>query len=239
MHRRIFCQVTLLILILATGARAVEGNRLTIDLYLDWEWASSQQISPDGSRIVFTRRWTDKVNDKYETDVWIMNADGSRKRFLVKGSQPVWSPDGTRLAYIAAGQPSGSQIFVKWMDTGEETQLTRLERSPSNLKWSPDGKHIAFNMLVPAKAEMRIKMPDKPDGAKWVEPPRVVDRLNYRSDQSGFRTALKMIVCESGSHCGSSWLKSPSVNWRGVPPVSGTTKMCSKPSGRKPDWSER
>jgi dipeptidyl aminopeptidase/acylaminoacyl peptidase len=172
---------------LAYGAWAAEGNRLTIDLFLDWEWASSPQISPDGSRIVFTRRWTDKINDKYETDVWIMNADGGRKRFLVKGSQPVWSPDGTRLAYVAQGQPTGSQIFVKWMDTGEETQLTRLERSPSNLKWSPDGKHIAFNMLVPAKAEMRIKMPEKPDGAKWVDPPRVVDRLNYRSDQSGFR----------------------------------------------------
>jgi dipeptidyl aminopeptidase/acylaminoacyl peptidase len=42
-------------------------------------------------------------------------------------------------------------------------------------------------MLVPAKAEMRIKLPEKPEGAKWVDPPRVVDRLNYRSDQSGFR----------------------------------------------------
>ncbi|HEY6186219.1 MAG TPA: S9 family peptidase [Pyrinomonadaceae bacterium] len=187
MHRRIVYPATLLILILACGAWAAEGNRLSIDLYLDWEWASSPQISPDGSRIVFTRRWTDKINDKYETDVWIMNADGGRKRFLVKGSQPVWSPDGTRIAYIAQGQPSGSQIFVKWVDTGEETQLTRLERSPSNLKWSPDGKYIAFNMLVKAKAEMRIKMPEKPEGAKWVDPPRVVDRLNYRSDQSGFR----------------------------------------------------
>ncbi|HEX8144370.1 MAG TPA: S9 family peptidase [Pyrinomonadaceae bacterium] len=187
MQRRNFHLASLLIFVLAYGAWSADGNRLTVDLFLDWEWVSAPQISPDGSRIVFTRRWTDKINDKYETDVWVMNADGGRKRFLVKGSQPVWSPDGTRVAYVAPGQPTGSQIFVKWMDTGEETQLTRLERSPSNLKWSPDGKHIAFNMLVPAKAEMKVKMPEKPEGAKWVESPRVVDRLNYRSDQSGWR----------------------------------------------------
>jgi dipeptidyl aminopeptidase/acylaminoacyl peptidase len=186
MQRRNAFPALLLVLVLAHAA-AAEGNRLTVDLFLDWEWVAAPQISPDGSHIVYTRRWTDKMNDKYETDIWIMNADGSRKRFLVRGSQPVWSSDGRRLAYIAPGQPTGSQIFVKWMDTGEETQLTRLERSPSNLRWSPDGRRIAFNMLVPSRPVMTVKMPQKPEGAKWVDPPRVVDRLNYRSDQSGWR----------------------------------------------------
>src|SRR5215210_6681576 len=111
MHRRTFCLASLLIFILACNAWAAEGNRLTVDLFLDWEWVSAPQISPDGSRIVFTRRWTDKINDKYESDVWMMNADGGRQRFIVKGSQPVWSPDGTRIAYVAPGQPTGSQIF--------------------------------------------------------------------------------------------------------------------------------
>ncbi len=187
MHRRNVGLAFSLLLVLSLGARAAEGNRLTVDLFLDWEWVASPQISPDGREIVFTRRWTDKINDKFETDIWIMNADGSKKRFLVKGSQPTWSPDGRRLAYIAPGQPAGAQVFVKWMDTGEETQLTRLERSPSNLHWSPDGHRIAFNMLVPAKTTMAVKMPAKPEGAKWVDPPRVVDRLNYRADSQGFR----------------------------------------------------
>jgi dipeptidyl aminopeptidase/acylaminoacyl peptidase len=176
-----------LLLLLSAVAWAAQGNRLTVDLFLDWEWVASPQISPDGTQLVFTHRWVDKLNDKFETDIWIMNADGSKKRFLVKGAQPTWSPDGRRLAYIAQGQPAGAQIFVKWMDTGEETQLTRVERSPSNLRWSPDGHRIAFNMLVPAKTAMTVKMPAKPEGAKWIDPPRVVDRLNYRADTQGFR----------------------------------------------------
>jgi dipeptidyl aminopeptidase/acylaminoacyl peptidase len=167
---------------------AQESKKLTVELFLDWEYVLNPQISPDGGQIVYTRRWTDKVNDRFENDVWIMNSDGSRNRFLLKGSSPVWSPDGRRIAYVAPGQPSGPQIYIKWMDTADAgTQITRLERSPSNLAWSPDGRQIAFNMIVPARNALRITMPPRPEGARWVEAPRSIDRLNYRSDGSGYR----------------------------------------------------
>lgn len=178
----------LIAFLISANALAQESKKLTLDLFLDWEYVLNPQISPDGSQIVYTRRWTDKVNDRFENEIWIMNADGTRNRFLMKGGSPVWSPDGKRLAYIAPGQPAGAQIFVKWMDAPDEgTQLTRLERAPSNLAWAPDGKRIAFNMLVPARAALRVTMPPRPEGAKWIEPPRVVDKLNYRADGSGYR----------------------------------------------------
>ncbi|HLM57750.1 MAG TPA: S9 family peptidase [Pyrinomonadaceae bacterium] len=171
----------------AAGVRAQQRDRLTVDAFLDWELVASPQVSPDGSQIVYTRRWTDKVNDKYEDEIWVMDPDGGRNRFLTKGSQAAWSPDGKRLAYVAPGQPAGSQIFVRWTDAPGETQLTRLERSPSNLAWSPDGRRIAFNMLVPGNPGLKVNMPARPTGAKWVDAPRVVDRLNYRSDGTGWR----------------------------------------------------
>jgi dipeptidyl aminopeptidase/acylaminoacyl peptidase len=178
----------LLTFVFSNAIAAQESKKLTLDLFLDWEYALNPQISPDGSQVVYTRRWTDKINDKYESDVWVVNADGSRNRFLLKGSSPIWSPDGRRIAYVAPGQPAGAQIFVKWMDTPDAgTQITALERAPANIAWSPDGKRIAFNSIVTAKSAMRVTLPQRPEGAKWVEAPRAIDRLNYRSDGSGFR----------------------------------------------------
>jgi dipeptidyl aminopeptidase/acylaminoacyl peptidase len=91
-------------------------DRLTLDLYLEMETVSEPQLSPDGSQIIYTRGWIDKMNDRRESALWIMNADGSRNRFLVKGSGARWSPSGDRIAYTAQGEPKGSQVFVRWMD---------------------------------------------------------------------------------------------------------------------------
>ena len=141
-QRKIFLSIALVVA-LAVSVWASGRGKITVDLFLDWQYVTAPQISPDGTQILYSRRWTDKINDKYETDIWIMNSDGGRNRSLVKGASPQWAPDGKRIAYIAPGQPAGAQIFVKWLDTGDETQLTHLERAPSNIKWSPDGRRIA------------------------------------------------------------------------------------------------
>ena len=67
-------------------------DRLTLDTFLEMETVSDPQLSPDGAQIIYTRGWVDKMNDKRESALWIMNADGSRNRFLAKGSGARWSP---------------------------------------------------------------------------------------------------------------------------------------------------
>ena len=183
----------ILVLALSVGlaplaAQNGDGSKtLTLDMFMDWERVSGPQISPDGRQVVFTRGWVDKINDRWESTLWIMNADGSRKRQLLDGSNAIWSPDGTRIAFVAEGDPEGSQIFVRWMDAeGATTQITRLEHSPGSVRWSPDGTQIAFTMLVEDKESWPIEMPDRPDGAKWIESPRIVTRMDYRQDRRGF-----------------------------------------------------
>ena len=65
-------------------------DRLAIQDYLDWEDVQDPQLAPDGKQIVFTRRWIDTMNDKWESSLWIMNVDGTRARFLVNGANPKW-----------------------------------------------------------------------------------------------------------------------------------------------------
>jgi dipeptidyl aminopeptidase/acylaminoacyl peptidase len=179
-----------LVLAIALPSQAAaqdQDDRITLAQYLDTERVSDPQISPDGRQIVYSRRWVDKINDRWTSSLWIMNADGSRNRHLTEGSSPRWSPDGQRLAFTREGEPQGSQIFVRWMDAeGAETQITTLEKGPGSIAWSPDGKHIAFTMTVPGDPQWRVSLPGRPRGAKWTEDPKVVTRLDYRQDRVGF-----------------------------------------------------
>jgi len=174
------------VLLLPLHMVAQDINKLTLEHFLDMETVSGPVISPDGRQIVYTRTWIDKVNDRRVSDLWIMNADGSRNRFFTRGSSPAWSPDGTRIAYLSQGEPRGSQLFMKYMDEEGTTQITRVEKSISNVSWSPDGTQIAFTMLVPKKESWPIKMPARPSGARWTEDPKIITSLVYRRDRVGF-----------------------------------------------------
>jgi len=186
MNRHVVAMFCSLLLAFSVFAQA-DKSKLALDLYLEMEGVSDPQLSPDGSQIIYTRQWTDKLNDSRESSLWMMNADGAKNRFLIDGSSPQWSPDGSRLAFLAKGKPQGTQLFVRWMDAeGAVTQITHVEKSPSDIRWSPDGKWLAFSMLVPEKDSWEIKLPPKPEGAKWIAGPKIIDRLNYRRDRLGF-----------------------------------------------------
>ena len=175
---------------MAATVEAQPSDRLTLEDYLNWETVSDPQLSPDGRQIVYARGWIDKLNDRRESSLHIMNVDGSRPRALLDGSSPRWSPDGTRIAYMAQGEPRGNQIFVRWMDAeGAATQITRVTESPSAITWSPDGRWIAFRMLVPGSSGWSVESQAakyRPRGATWTAAPRVVEDLQYRRDGQGF-----------------------------------------------------
>lgn len=155
----------------------------------DLEWADNPAISPDGKRIVYQRNQFDIMKDRRRSHLWLLEADGSRHRPLTSGNvgdgAAVWSPSGDRIAWVSAREGS-SQIWVRWMDTGQSAVLTQLVQSPGNLAWSPDGKLIAFTMQVPADTRPLAKMPPKPKGAEWAPDVKVIDRVGYRADGAGF-----------------------------------------------------
>jgi hypothetical protein len=82
-----------------------------------------------------------------ENRLVIANVDGTDEQVLaglpIPVSQPRWSPDGRRLAFVA-GAYASAEIYVVDSDGTDLTQLTSNsgpDRSPS---WTPDGRGIVY-----------------------------------------------------------------------------------------------
>ncbi len=154
------------------------------------EYVSDPQISPDGTKIIYVRNFKDIMTDKNLSNLWIVNFDGSQNRPLTNGNQndlaPRWSHDGTKIVFKSNMQDDKFKLFIMWLDTKEYAALTNTASPPGTVSWSYDDTHVAFTMFVPKKTESLIKLPNKPEGAKWNEPPVYIDDMNYRGDGKGY-----------------------------------------------------
>ena len=113
--------------------------------------------SPDGSQIAF------EGNGGRGSEIHIVDADGTNRRQLtptpdgcpagdcIEGINPAWSPDGSRIAYVAVQHQSGgftrNALTVVDVDTGATTEIygtaTEALARPT---WSPDGQSIALEI---------------------------------------------------------------------------------------------
>lgn len=160
-----------------------------IDIF-DYEYISDPQISPDGKKIVYVRNFKDIMTDKNLSNLWIVNSDGSQNRPLTTGNHndmsPKWSPDGKKLVFKSDMQDDKMKLFITWLDSKEYFPITNSVKTPGEATWSNNGDYLAFTMFVPKKTESFIKLPAKPEGAKWNDGPIFIDKMNYRGDGRGY-----------------------------------------------------
>ena len=201
--KQLFGALSAALIFIASTVPTGAADVIKPEMYMDWERVNGAELSPDGSQIAYVRSRVDEMNDRWSSEIWLMNADGSKNRFLVKGSGIRWSPSGDRIAYIAQADDKSRQIFVRWMDDeGAASQLTHVQNPPRMIRWSPDGENIAFRARVPKKPEWTIKIANPPEGAKWQKNVTVIEDLHYRQDRVGAISGydhLFMVPSEGGT----------------------------------------
>jgi dipeptidyl aminopeptidase/acylaminoacyl peptidase len=155
-----------------------------------WEMRSvgDPQITRDGKSVIYVLGFNDKMSDQKLSNLWMVSSDGKDNRPLTAGafrdSSPRISPDGARIAYLS-NRSGKVQIHVRWLDGSQEAQITDLQQAPGNIEWSPDGKWIGYTARVPSKPDWSIRLPEKPNGAKWADPPIVISKLRWTADGQG------------------------------------------------------
>jgi len=122
-------------------------NRLTNDAGND----ESPKWSPDNSRIVFhsDRDYqSDGDNPIYGSDIYVMNWDGSGVSRLTSAAYddiaPVWSPDGSKIAFQSFRNGVNNQIYVMNADGSGQVNISNSTANDTQPAWSPDGSKIAF-----------------------------------------------------------------------------------------------
>jgi Tol biopolymer transport system component len=104
--------------------------------------------SPDGTRLAVTTAeglwvisnvFVDK-GDSGERLVDSQAAPGAKAEFAyVAFSKPSWSPDGSRLAFVAT---SGGGSWVEVVDAASGQRLAKSAVGPSDFRWATDSRSL-------------------------------------------------------------------------------------------------
>ncbi len=137
------------------------------DVYPDGEQilASTLSIpewSPDGQYIAYLNRYEDLETGEslssgtiaQDIDLYIMDTiSGDIINYTIAFNNigiPIWSPDGTQIAFIAT-QTNFGQIYILDIGTGAINQIPIRTNAVGRLVWSPDSERIAFTSNQPGE----------------------------------------------------------------------------------------
>ncbi len=137
------------------------------DLY-KVKYIGSPAISNDGTKVVFTVTTSNLQKGNSNTEIYLMNADGSNQRQLTNNDaadfNPIWKTDDSGILFSST-RTGSTQLFCLPIDGGEAKQITYFALGISSAKLSLDGKHLLFQAVVFPECGIDIECNNKIDDA--------------------------------------------------------------------------
>lgn len=170
-------------------AQTPAQRKLTVEDIYRLREVSDPQISPDGAWVAYTVSVPDTVEDRNDSDIWMVSWDGKRDIRLTssKASEhaPRWSPDGRYLAFLS-NRDDAREVDQVWLldrRGGEADRVTDLPGGISEYTWSPDSKRLA---LVADDPDPDSTATSADTSVKTTPRPIVINRFQFKEDETGY-----------------------------------------------------
>lgn len=160
--------------------------------------ASEPQLSPDGTRVWYTRTRAEGRTGRLQRRIWEWSLISGRHRRVgldVDSMGGRWSADGASYACVVR-QGKGFAIMVLGAEGAPARPVTAHAQPIHSLAWAPDGLTLAYTTAFD---------PENPDEHPWTRAaPRVraTSRLDYKRDGRGYlgdtREQLFVVAIASG-----------------------------------------
>jgi dipeptidyl aminopeptidase/acylaminoacyl peptidase len=196
---------------------------------------SDPEVSPDGQQIVFVVRTTDMEANRGRKNLWLVDVSGKNLRQLTTNPEndfdPVWHPDGKSIWFLSSRSGS-SQIWRFEIKSGLEKQITDFPFKVSNLLMAPDGKYLAFTMMVFPGQSIEETKSVMDETAQKPYTGKIYDKLLIRhwdSWKDGRRSHLFVMPVAGGPAL--DLMKNMDADTPSQP-FGNTAEMCFTPEGK-------
>ncbi|RPH93394.1 S9 family peptidase [candidate division KSB1 bacterium] len=145
-------------------------------------------VSPDGARIAFTLSWCDYEKNKYFASLHVLDTRTNRVQQWTRGEfsdrSPVWSPDGSRLAFLRHDKGL-DRIYIISRDGGEAEDVFHAWGSFAAVKWADDFTLIVKFRKNDSTPEIEKAIAEGKEPQAKTPVSRRITRLYWRMDGEG------------------------------------------------------
>jgi len=153
------------------------------------------EVSPNGKKAVYTVSYYSVEENKSNTEIFVINTDGSGKTQITKTREsegsPQWMKDSKSIAFLSPDINGISQIWIMDSDGSDRKKITKNPTHITGFKFSPDEKKVLFISDVKYGERTVDKYPDLPKSSGII-----VDDLMYKHWDEWTQTVPHPFVAE-------------------------------------------